>query len=39
MPLLLLLRVDQEVEDEVRDTLKENKDEYLEAVAVDESYW
>ncbi len=32
-------RVDQEVEDDVREMLKENKDEFLEAVAFDDSFW
>ena len=32
-------RVDREVEDNVRTTLKENKDAFLEAVEFDDSFW
>lgn len=32
-------RIDDEVEDDVRETLKESKDEFLEAVEFDDTYW
>lgn len=32
-------RVKREVENDVREMLKENKDEFLEAVEFDDSYW
>ena len=32
-------RIKKEVVDDIRETLKENKDEFLEAVAFDDSYW
>jgi site-specific recombinase XerD len=32
-------RIDDEVEDDVRETLKERKDRFLEAVELDDTYW
>lgn len=32
-------RINQEVEDDVQNTLKEHKDEFLEAVNFDDSFW
>jgi len=32
-------RIEKEVEDDVRETLKEKKDEFLAAVEFDDSYW
>lgn len=32
-------RIEQDIEDDVRETLKENKDEFLEAVEFDDSLW
>lgn len=32
-------QIDEETEDDVRDTLKEYKDEFLEAVEFEDSFW